>query len=188
MTDREHLHWWSSPRTLLRYILMLDDTPHSIALGTAVGMFIGLTPTVGIQMILVMVFAFLVSPFFRFNRVAALVTVYISNPVTLVPIYWTLYKVGRVFVDGHLTRDDLSRILEYDNFADWWQTVVSLSIDVGASLLVGTAIVATVGGVVTYPVMCWLLGTFRKPARPAADPEKETLASAAESPTTPGGS
>ena len=81
MSDSRPLRWWSDPRSLLRHILMLDDTPHSIALGTAIGMFIGMTPTVGIQMILVIVFAFLVKPLFTFNRIAALITVYISNPL-----------------------------------------------------------------------------------------------------------
>ena len=41
MAADNRLHWWTSPRTLLRYILMLDDTPHSIALGTAIGLAAG---------------------------------------------------------------------------------------------------------------------------------------------------
>ena len=57
MTDKKkQFHWWSDPRKLLRHILLLDDSAHSIALGTAVGMTIGLTPTVGVQMILVMLY------------------------------------------------------------------------------------------------------------------------------------
>jgi uncharacterized protein (DUF2062 family) len=83
--DRE-IHWWSNPRTLLRTILSLDDTPHQIALGAAIGMFIAMTPTIGIQMALVMLVALLTRPFFHFNRVAALVMVYLSNPITMVPL------------------------------------------------------------------------------------------------------
>ena len=81
MPKGSSLKWWNSPRTLLRGILMLEDTPHSIALGTSIGMAIGLTPTVGIQMILVMCTAWLTHKLFHFNRVAALITVYISNPI-----------------------------------------------------------------------------------------------------------
>ena len=99
MATSQHLSWYS-PRYLLRAILMLDGSPHSIALGTAIGMFIALTPTVGIQMLIVIGFAFLVRPLFRFNKMAALMTVYISNPLTVVPLYWFNYKVGTIFLEG----------------------------------------------------------------------------------------
>ena len=67
---------------MFRSILMLEDTPHSIALGTAIGLFIAWTPTVGIHMILVVSLAL----FLRANKVAGLIAVYISNPLTLAPI------------------------------------------------------------------------------------------------------
>jgi uncharacterized protein (DUF2062 family) len=163
MAVENRLHWWTSPRTLLRYILMLDDTPHSIALGTAIGMFVGLTPTVGIQMVLVLIVAWLTRPFFQFNRVAALVTVYVSNPVTMVPMYWFLYCVGKFFVGGELHRDALEGILHYENFHEWWETVTTLLFDLGWPLLLGTAIVAPLGGLLTYPAMRWLLHNVTGP-------------------------
>ncbi|MEQ9069058.1 MAG: DUF2062 domain-containing protein, partial [Gimesia chilikensis] len=116
---------------LLRSILMLDDSAHSIALGTAIGMFIALTPTVGIQMLLVVCVAFLTRPLFRFNQVASLITVYISNPLTIVPIYWFDYKVGTLFVGGSLTQKDFARILEFEGFSGWWETVKQLLLEVG---------------------------------------------------------
>lgn len=158
--------WYSSPRTLLRTILMLDDTPHSIALGTTIGVFIGITPTVGVQMILVMLLAVLVSPLFQFNRVAALLTVYISNPLTFVPLYWFNYEVGTLFVAGELTRDELRGILNYSNFSQWWETVVLLIVEVGGPLIIGSLVVASVCAVLTYPAMLWLLRRVRED-RPA---------------------
>ena len=102
MTARNRPTWWVGPLTLLRRILMLDDTPHSIAMGVTVGMFIGITPTVGIQMVLVMLLAALTWRFFQFNRMAALLTVYVSNPITTLPIYYFNYKVGTPLVVGSL--------------------------------------------------------------------------------------
>lgn len=164
MTDEQgksrkpaELHWWSSPRKLLRTILMLDDTPHSIALGTSIGMFIGMTPTVGIQMILVLITAFLTRPCLRFNQVAAIVTVYISNPLTSVPIYWFNYKVGTLFIEGDLPPDAFSQILKYKGFNQWWDAVVTLFVEIGAPLIVGSLVVASICGVLTYPAMRWLL-------------------------------
>ena len=46
---REWIVWlWRTPRDLLWQILALDDTDHSKAMGVAVGMFIGITPPLGL--------------------------------------------------------------------------------------------------------------------------------------------
>jgi uncharacterized protein (DUF2062 family) len=154
------------PHNWLRSLLMLDDTEHSIALGTAIGIFLGMTPTVGLQTICVMLLSATVRRFFRFNVMAALISIYISNPITIVPIYYGLYKVGTWFVGGSVTREQFAATLEYNSFSEWWDTVVDLFVSLGEPLLVGTAIVAIPCGLVTYPLMRWLLGLFRKtPAR-----------------------
>ena len=149
------------PRQLLRSLLMLDDTEHAIALGTAIGVFLGLTPTVGLQMLTVMVLSVCTRRLFRFNVMAALMAVYVSNPITIVPIYWALYKVGSFFVGGEVTRAQFAAILEYNSFSDWWNTVVDLAIGLGEPLLIGTAILSIPAGIVTYPLMRWLLEWFR---------------------------
>lgn len=133
-------------------------------------MFLGLTPTVGIQMVLVM----LVSLFMRFNRKAALITVYISNPLTMIPIYWANYKVGTLFFEDTVTHEDFERLLTYHGFSEWLDAIHAVFIDVGMPLLFGSAIVATVGGVITYPLMRWLLRAVGKDkphdVEKAADP------------------
>lgn len=172
MPDERTLKWWSSPRALMRYILGLDDTHHSIAMGTTVGMFIGMTPTVGIQMIIVMCVAILTKRFFEFNRVAALITVYISNPVTMIPIYYLDYKVGTVFFGGDVSRDEFAKILEYESFAGWWTTIVDLFVGIGVPLIVGSLVVAALCSAVTYPVMRKLLKAFRP--EKAAETKTET--------------
>ena len=149
------------PRNLLRSLLMLDDTEHAIALGTAIGVFLGLTPTVGLQMLTVMVLSVCTRRLFRFNVMAALMAVYVSNPITIVPIYWGLYKVGSFFVGGEVSRAQFGAILEYNTFSDWWDTVVEVAVGLGEPLLIGTAIVAIPSGILTYPLMRWLLEWFR---------------------------
>ncbi len=162
--------WWHNPRTLIRIILQLDDSPHAIALGTAIGMFIAMTPTVGIQMILVMTFAMLTYRFFYFNKPAALITVYVSNPVTVVPIYWLDYKVGTLFVHGNVTREQFTEILRYDGFAEWWRALTTLLIDVGWPLILGSLVIASICGALTYPAMLWIVQRYR--GRPAFRPQE----------------
>lgn len=148
---------WASPRMVLRRILMLDDTHHSIALGTTIGMFIGMTPTVGIQMVLVVLFAFLTRAFLQFNRVAALLTVYISNPLTVVPIYWFNYLIGTLFVEGNASWETFKLKLGTDSALRWSEKFHWLFVEVGWPLIVGSLVVATVCSLVTYPAMLRLL-------------------------------
>lgn len=160
--EQKKLSWRSSPRELLTAVLSLQDSPHHIALGFAIGMFVGMTPTVGVQMIIVMCIAVLTKPFFYFNRVAGIIAVYVSNPLTLVPIYYFLYWVGTFFVPGDVTQDEFAKVLEYESFAEWWDTVVALFVGIGTPLLIGTAIVATVSGLITYPLTVRGVTNFRR--------------------------
>jgi uncharacterized protein len=162
-SDRPKPRLTMNPRTWLRALLQLDDTDHSIALGTAIGMAIGLTPTVGIQMILVAVISLLTRKLFRFNIMAALITVYVSNPLTMIPIYWMLYVVGTWFVEGDVTREQFAAIFEYEGFAEWWETIAEIFIGIGKPLLIGTAIVASLGGLMTYPLMRGILRWLKGP-------------------------
>jgi len=146
-----------TPRDILRQLVSISDSDHSKALGAAIGVFIAMTPTVGIQTVSVIVVAAVTFPFFHFNRFAAFVAIYLSNPITIVPIYWMNYKVGTWFVGGSLNRTELARVLEYDSLAEWWQTILNLFIKIGPALIIGSLVVATVCGIATYPLARWLL-------------------------------
>ncbi len=160
MEKKNKKSWWKSPRDLMRQILLLNDSEHSVALGTTVGVFFGMTPTVGVQMLLIILVAFATKPFFYFNRIAALVSVYISNPLTMLPIYWFDYKVGTFIVEGNMTKEEFSKILEFNIFSEWWNTVVGLFLDVGWPLFWGSLILATTASLITYPTMRYLLKSF----------------------------
>ena len=75
--------WRKSRRFIVHRVLHADDTPHRIALGVAAGLFIGLTPTVGFQMVLAVALAAAL----RANKVVCIPMVWITNPFTIIPIY-----------------------------------------------------------------------------------------------------
>lgn len=157
--------WWrTSPRDILRQVLRLDDTPHRIALGAAIGMFVGWTPTVGIQMIIVLVIAVLTRPFFRFNQFAGLVGVYVSNPITMLPMYWLMYWVGTFFVPGNATYEEFAAIADCASMSELWNTLKALFVDVGFPLIVGSFVLASFFSVLTYPAMRYLLARREPPA------------------------
>ena len=68
----------------------LRGLPDEIAKGVALGIFIGMTPTFGFQMAIAIFFAYLL----RENRLAAILGVWVTNPVTAPFIYAAEYEVG----------------------------------------------------------------------------------------------
>ena len=71
-------------------VLGLNDTPHRIALGVAVGMFVAWTPTIPFQMILTLALSALLGA----NKLVGQPVVWITNPVTAIPLYWFNFVVG----------------------------------------------------------------------------------------------
>lgn len=157
--------FFQNPRTLIRSVLQLDDSAHAVALGAAIGIFVGLTPTVGAQMVIVLILSAVCGRFLNFNKLAAVMAVYVTNPLTLVPIYYFEYNLGSRFVDGQVTRTQFAEILKYEGWDGWWITVSSLLVEVGLPLLIGSLIVATIAGLATYPLMRMLVHWYRSPKR-----------------------
>ncbi len=91
MSFRCRRSWRRLRRWVVRQVLHADDPPHRLALGVAIGVFVTFTPTIGFQMVLVLFLAWLL----RANKAVGLPVVWLSNPATLVPIYWPCYSVGR---------------------------------------------------------------------------------------------
>ena len=128
-------------------LIRLRVEPDEIARGMALGLFIGMTPTFGIQMFLALIFAFIL----RQNKIAALIGVWCTNPVTAPIIYGTEYEVGRILMG--LSHPDVA--IEFSNEAMQqlgWSLVAPLSL---GSLVLGIP-VALIGYALTLhflPVM-----------------------------------
>jgi uncharacterized protein (DUF2062 family) len=121
---------------LVRFI-RLRGLPEEIAKGVALGIFIGMTPTFGLQMIIAIFFAYLL----RENRLAAILGVWITNPVTAPVIYAIEYEVGRILLG--LEHVDLPGEFSFGAFAD-------LSYDIIGPLWVGGLVGGVLFGSLAY--------------------------------------
>ena len=70
-------------RDRIELISSIRDTPHRTALAFALGVFIGMSPFLGVHTVLGILVAWL----FRLNKLATIVGVYVTNPYTIIPIY-----------------------------------------------------------------------------------------------------
>lgn len=142
-------------RVFLKKLLQLEDTPESIARGASLGMFIAWTPTVGIQMILVGI----INTLFKANRLAGIVMVYISNPLTLLPIYWLNYVVGAFLLGmDTISKQQFAAVIPntseglFDYFMRFVQNLLDLGWDVAAPTLFGGAVIGALLALPTYPL------------------------------------
>lgn len=77
-------------RRLYERFIMIRGEPREVALGFALGVFIGMTPTVGVQTPI----AIFVAALFKWSKLSAAIGVWISNPLTVPLIYGVTYITG----------------------------------------------------------------------------------------------
>jgi hypothetical protein len=116
--------------------------PQTVARGLALGVFIGMTPTLGVQVFL----AGIAACFARVNLVAAIVGVLFTNPLTAPVIYPLEYRLG-IWISG---QPDALEVADYTallrNFAQY-----------AKPLWVGSIITGTVLAVAVYgtTILLW---------------------------------
>jgi len=144
-------------------VLHVDDTPHRIALGLAIGIFVTWTPTMGAQMALTIALATLL----KANKFVGVPFVWISNPVTAVPLYGGNFMVGTWLLPGEYSlskfTDAVSRAAfsgggPLDQLDAWWNATAGFF----WPLWVGSLVVALVLGLTTYILTRWTIVRYRK--------------------------
>ncbi|MBW1897020.1 MAG: DUF2062 domain-containing protein [Deltaproteobacteria bacterium] len=131
----------------------LHGSPEEIAWGAAVGCFVAMTPTMGIQMILAVPIAAL----FRISKVAAAATVWVTNPVTAPFVYGLNYMLG-------------AKLLGYPLKAPFflspsWETFWNSGRHVVLSLTLGGVITGIMAGLAGYFVVLVMVKTAREKAQ-----------------------
>ena len=88
--------------------LRLQGDPHSLALGVAIGLFVGITPTIPLHTALIIILAWPL----RGNILAALIAATaISNPITWLPQYYFSWRLGNWLLPGRLSWDRTQALL-----------------------------------------------------------------------------
>ena len=120
----------------------------SVAGGVAVGMFAGLVP--GSNPVQFTVGAVLAVAFHVNLPLAALITLY-SNPFTIVPLYYTAFRLGQLVLmqsDGGLPPMALG--LEGKGFLEWIPAAIEWLASVGKPLVIGLPLLAILLAAVSY--------------------------------------
>lgn len=166
-TSMIHRHVWAKYRAMMQRvrrfimhdILHADDSPHSLSLGLAIGMFVTFTPTVGLQMVLTAFLSWLM----RANKVVGLPLVWISNPATLVPIYYSCYEIGRILSGGE-QRDSAWWSEWAHPPIGWWEKVSFYwfkCAEIAVPLWIGGIVVGLATAIPTYYITLFGVRYYR---------------------------
>lgn len=156
---------------LIRYleykILHIDDSPHKISLGVALGIFVAFSPLLGLHILIVIALSMLL----RANKFAALVSIWVSNVFTFFIIYYPSYIVGKIICNIFLHHLNLSKEQVSASFnrlfapmnmltgfytKEYWQHFWTLIKNIGPELWVGCFILGGLASVGSY-VICYKL-------------------------------
>jgi hypothetical protein len=130
-------------RDRIRGLLTVRDTPRRIAATFAAGIFIGISPLIGIHTLL----GLLIAQAFGLNRFVMLSGVYITNPWSVVPIYTFCTWVGMLVLGVDYVLPEVD-----------WHTVTASAVihelrHVLMPFVVGTTIVGSAAAALSYIIM-----------------------------------
>ena len=115
---------------------------HSVARAFLIGIFFTFIP-MPFQMVAAVLFAI----WFNANLPLSVILVWISNPITMPPIFYFNYKIGALVLDRP--------VLDF-HFQLSWSWLSGRLMDIGIPLYLGSLLVATIGACVAYLVVQYL--------------------------------
>lgn len=151
-------------------VLHVDDSPHRIALGVGLGLFVAFMPPLGEHIFVVLGLCFI----FRANKFVGLTFIWASNPFTYVLLYYPNCLLGRaIFAHFHMVERldaaevdalfknslSLSRVVSGFHTAEFWRELWGLLVQVGVEMFIGGLVigsfVAAAAYLGTYNLVIW---------------------------------
>lgn len=152
---------------LIHNVLHVDDSPHRLALGVGLATLVAFLPLIGIQTVLAVALAAL----FRANKVVCIPVVWITNPITSVPIYGACLALGRLLLPSSASATEhiqsLERLAAPGGFSQFftlafWGDLLSWAANLGAELWIGCVLVGIVLGTAAYFASRWAVVRYRQ--------------------------
>jgi len=135
-------------REFVQRVKNLEGDPHYVAMGLAIGIFIGITPTIPFHTVLAVALAIIL----RGSKVAAALGVWFSNPITAPIFYWGSYKAGMYLLGNPAPFD-----IKYESILE----LLDLGMDVTIAMIAGGIILGILPGIASYFITRKIITTIR---------------------------
>jgi hypothetical protein len=129
----------------------LKGDPYALAFGTAIGVFVGLTPTMPLHTAIILVLTILT----RTSAVAAILSsLIVSNPLTFVPIYYFSTLIGNALTPYELNWEKIQIVVDQlsssHGIAHTFEILAGLGLEALVVLLVGGTVLALPFALASY--------------------------------------
>lgn len=133
-------------RDRLLSIFSIKEPPHRLAAAFAIGVFIAISPLIGLHTVLGLGLSWLL----RLNKFVTMVGVFINNPWTLVPIYTFATWIGAIL----LGVDDIIPDIDWNNVN--YKTLLAEFKPLLWPFLVGTTLLGAAASVVSFFIVYYI--------------------------------
>ena len=135
-------------REFVQRVKNLEGDPHYVAMGLAIGVFVGMTPTIPFHTVLAVSLAIIL----RGSKAAAVLGVWFSNPVTAPIFYWGSYKLGMYLLGNPAPFD-----IKYESILE----LLNLGMDVTVAMITGGIILGILPGIASYFITRKIIAIIR---------------------------
>jgi len=141
----------------------LQGDPHSLALGTAIGVFIGITPTIPFHTVIILCIAMLT----RCSAIAAILSSWVvCNPLTYLPIYYFSMVLGNFITPFELNwlriKKVITTLTSDQPLLQSLQDIGGLGLEAIVVMVFGGIVLAIPFGVVSYYLSLHLFVRIRR--------------------------
>jgi uncharacterized protein (DUF2062 family) len=144
--------WSRSFKYFTKRVLRLSGSPHAIATGVAIGVFISWTPFLGAHIIMSVVISVVIGA----NAIAAAFGTAIGNPLTFPFMWWSTYKLGVQLLGiktPHIRFSEIAHGITHEP--------VGHILPIFKPMLVGSIPLGLVSGVVAYAIVWFAVRAYQ---------------------------
>ncbi len=145
----------------LRFLRLKGD-PYALAFGTAIGVFVGITPTIPLHTAIILVLTFAT----RTSTIAGILSSWvICNPLTYIPIYYFSTMVGNALtpyeLNWQMIQVAVNALSSSQSIARSFEVLAGLGFEALAVLIVGGCVLALPFALVSYYISLYTFLNIR---------------------------
>lgn len=138
-----------SYKKIITKLLSFKQSPAKIAFSVALGVFLGLLLPIGFQAVVATPLALLL----ECNIVLTLTSTFITNPLTIVPIYYLIIKTGEILTNTSINYTSFQNFVSNPSFQKFWE----LGTESLIVFFTGSFILGLITAIITYFTVYFIL-------------------------------
>jgi uncharacterized protein len=143
-----------SVRENLLRLLGMKESASKIALSIAIGMLVGIAVPMGLETIV----AVSLSLLFRCNPLLATITTWITNPVTIIPLYYFAYRLAGFLLHQSIQWSNIEAVIANPTLGKIYQ----IGFNGFGLIFFGCLVLGIISSILSYITVYHLINYYRK--------------------------